>query len=183
MKLTSRKQFKNISNQKGFTLLEAIFVLLIALGAYYYATTNYNDGTSSQSQTDEGVQIAAAVGRTKSNYATKQAYTGSTIPVLIGLGVFPDSMVVGTTVRSAFGGNITSAVSTGTSTDDTQTWTIPGYKRKECAGLAQRIESHVTTISVNGTSVKTAGNTNDNAALSAACTTGLNTIVFSFGKT
>jgi type II secretory pathway pseudopilin PulG len=183
MKNYSRKQFKKIANQGGFTLLEAIFVLLIALGAYFLATTNFNDGTTSQSLTDEGVQIAASIGRTKSNFATKPAYTGSTIPVLIGLGVFPDSMVNGTTARSVFGGNITAAVSTTTSTDDTQTWTIPGYKKKECAGLAQRIESHVITISVNGTPVKTAGNTNDNAALSAACTTGLNTISFTFGKT
>jgi len=184
MKNMSSKQKNGFmkKHQTGLTMIESIFVLLLVLGVILYAVSKYNEGQASSNLNQEQSNIISVIGKVKAKYNTAPNFAGVTETVLRNAEIFPDEMVSGTTVHSLLGGTITAAAGNAVGTNDAVVMTIPGYSKKACNGITERIENSVYSMAVNGTSVKAANTAMDRAAVSTACVAGNNTLVFLISK-
>lgn len=172
----------NMKKQAGLTMIEALFVLLLALGAIIYAVSKYNESAAADSSNKEGSNLISVIGKIKNKYTTAPDFSGVSIAVLRDLEIFPDEMVSGTTVHSLMGGTLTAAASNATGTNDAVTLTIPGYSKKACASITERLENSVYTMSVNGTPVKAANTPMSRNDVAANCAAGNNTVAFQLTK-
>lgn len=177
-----QKIFSSKKYQKGLTMIEAIFVMLLVLGVVLYAVSKYNEGQGASNLNQEQSNLIGVIGKIKAKYNTAPDFTGVTIDVLRDEEIFPDEMVSGTTVHSLMGGTITAAPANAVGTKDAVAMTIPGYSKKACNGITERIENSVYSMTVNGTAVKAANTPMDRAAVSTACVAGSNTVVFLISK-
>lgn len=174
--------FKKKNRQAGFDLLQAALVVLLIVGAASYAFDKYNNTDESRMTSNEAANLVTAAGNIKNKFATAPDFTGVTIAVLRDLDVFPSEMVGGNTVHSLFGGPIAAVPSNAAGTNDALTVTVPGYSKKACNKIAERLESNVYTLAVNGTEVKSANGVMSRQGLGAACAGGSNSISFQVTK-
>lgn len=183
MKNFSRiKKLPSLAKQTGLTIIEATFVLLLLLGVILYAVDKYTDGQQSSNLNQEQSNLVSVIGKIKSKYNTASDFTGATIDTLRNSEVFPDTMISGTTVHSLLGGTITAGPVNAVGSNDGLALTIPGYSKKACNGITERVESSVYSMTINGTSVKAANAQLDRAAVGTACAAGANTMVITITK-
>lgn len=181
--MSSKRVFNSLKKrQKGLTMIETIFVMLLVLGIILYAVSKYNEGQAASNLNQEQSNIIGVIGKIKSKYNTAPDFTGVTADILRNAEIFPDEMVSGTTVHSLLGGTITAAPANAVGTNDAVAMTIPGYSKKACNGITERIENSVYSMTVNGTVVKAANTPMNRTTVSTACVTGNNTVVFLIGK-
>lgn len=176
------KMFSSKKHQKGLTMIETTFVLLLVLGVVLYAVSKYNEGQASSNLNQEQSNLIGIIGKIKSKYNTAPDFTGVTADLLRNAEIFPDEMVSGTTVHSLLGGTITAAPTNAVGTNDAVAITIPGYSKKACNGITERIENSVYSMTVNGTVIKAANSPMNRTTVSTACVTGSNTVVFLISK-
>jgi hypothetical protein len=93
-------------------------------------------------------------------------------------------MRVSGSVRNDFGGNVTMAPGTLNNGNDATVLTFDAIPRLACRKETSKVQNRAAVITVNGTVVKQATDTQINdAALSNACTDNPNQIAFTIAKT
>ena len=170
---------------KGFTLIEALFVLgILAVAIAFLAPIAISEGASQRAKS-EG-QIITAIGKKlQSIYDRPASYAGLTTARANQLNVFPESM--GNPAVNSFGGQV--AVQTPPDNPKTPTangarqfqidW--PGVTADVCAELASDPLSAIG-VDVDGVEVYNRGVSDvDVGAIAANCDDGV-TVSFIFGK-
>jgi type IV pilus assembly protein PilA len=176
------KILKKIKKQKGFTLLELLAVLIIIaiLGTGLYFVLAKVSSSSDAKTEDKNVQLIASALR--STYGNTASYTGltSSTQQLITSGVFPSSIVSGTTLANKWGGTITLAsYSVAPGTDNYFDITEANLPRDVCNKMASTTASAFPLVNINGTAFKTATVTNPDPTVSVSlCNNQTNTIDF-----
>lgn len=176
------KILKKIKKQKGFTLLELLAVLIIIaiLGTGLYFVMAKVTSSSDAKAEDKNVQLIASALRT--TYGNTASYSGLTASVqqLITSGVFPASIVSGTTLANKWGGAITIAsYSVSPGTDNYFDITEASIPRDICNKMASLTASSFPLVNINGTPFKTATVTNPDPSTSVTlCNNQTNTLDF-----
>lgn len=187
-------RFARAHKQRGVSLpLVAIVIaisLLLGLAALIfgprYITQAKADNLANAIQDLKG-QVVAYGGRVGVFTAAN-----TTLPVLVGQGVFPRSQVTGTAaapvVTHEFGGNV-SAIAVGTTSvaGDSIVFTLDGIPQDACALVGSAMDDVASRISVGagaGTVTKQVGARTVVATLNTACAAGNqnNTMVFTISR-
>jgi prepilin-type N-terminal cleavage/methylation domain-containing protein len=177
--------------QSGFTLVELGIVVAIGaviIGIGLIVVPSLLASTRANGEVAELPAIATKISRA---YANQPNFSTLTHANVVGLQVFPDNQVSGTTVTNRWGGTVTVASIGATglvSAHDAFTITSTGVPSDECVQLGQGLERAARVISVTpkggaATSVKADGAKLDLGALGTACKAATSaTMVYTFGK-
>lgn len=176
------KILKKIKNKKGFTLLELLAVLIIiaVLGTgLYFIVAKVNSSGDAKAE-DKNIQLIASALR--STYGNTASFTGlsGSLTSLITAGVFPTSIVSGTTLVNKWGGAYTLAsYSVAPGTDNYFDITDANIPRDICNKLANSTASSFPLVNINGTPFKTVAVPNPDPSVSVPlCNNQTNTIDF-----
>lgn len=164
--------------QRGISLpLIAIFLGVSALVIYVaivYGTRYFQQAKASSEVT--------ALSDLKANVVAYGSRVGaftaanSTLPVLVGQGLFPRSAVGGTAaapvVLNQWGAQMTVAVGTVATAGDSLVFTSPGIPEDACAIVATSLDDLAAQVDVGATTTKAAGARTDPAAVNTACAAG-----------
>jgi hypothetical protein len=128
--------------------LMAVLVTLVLLGSGVAIYEN----TNSQAGITQAIgNVDTVIAGTRSTYQGQSGYTGISNTVLLAAGVFPSSMVSGTTITDTFGGAVTVAPDASPSFFDLTYNNVP---QAACVRLASGIQGQsIQSVSVNGTAL------------------------------
>lgn len=171
MQVTKTKFMTTRKGQAGFSLLELSIVLLIGGIALYAVLGSGNENQESLKMQQEATNMKGIDNGLKDYFKNRSDTSSASNTVL--LQASPASKISGTSVRNEFGGVVTLAKATVTSTDDAFAITSPSYPQKACLKVVPDLQYQFTVIKVNGTVVKSAIQQQVvDATLQTACTTG-----------
>jgi type IV pilus assembly protein PilA len=184
---------KSTRAQRGFTMIELVVVIsviaLLAILAIPFARSMIIDGKVPTTAND----ITRTAAKLRSNFANQGTtpYTSITTAGFANTarGLASSLTVSGTGTAATVthdlgstGSTISVASATITTAGDAFSVTLPNVNEAACPSLAAQLSKSAEVITINGTSVKAAGNTTFNGATAGgACTSGdANTFVFTF---
>jgi prepilin-type N-terminal cleavage/methylation domain-containing protein len=171
-----------VKKQKGFTLLELAFVLvvvaIITIPIYNRFTEN-RDKAATKEEVDSWLSIA---GTAQEKYTNATDYTGTSETVMKNNNIFPDAMLVGAIVQNKAKGAVTCAPVNLTGTNDGLECTSTNYPKAWCTSLGQKVDKVMRRITVGATVIKPTDGVVDLTALGTACVVGANTIKFAIPK-
>jgi type II secretory pathway pseudopilin PulG len=168
--------------QKGFTLAEILFGLVIIIAGAVIALTAFNQANSSQEGKEAQDQITQILGAVRKVYPGP-SYNGVSATSLVNRGVAPSTMVSGTTLVNTYGGTVTlAAASVASGTDNAVTITFPQVPRAECNVIIAQTHSLFGRVVVGTTSVKdqfaATPSAFNSATMETACNNERNSIAF-----
>jgi len=168
------------NKQRGMTLIQALFVLVLGGIALSVALNQYQSGErTSRIQKNTG-DIMEIIGAAKSNYG-QFSYNNLTTSIAIGAGVIPKRLAISdSAAQNDFDGTIT-LVSGLNATADLTYGSVP---KEVCAQIVTSTANGARKISVNGTEVKALDADVDIEALSTNCNTQPTaTVIWTIGRT
>lgn len=149
--------------------LMAVLVTFILLGSGVAIYENTNTSSQITTAVSNAETVLAGV---RSTYQGQSGYSGLTTSVALSAGVFPSSMVAGTSVTDAFGGPVTVAANSTPAYFDLTYTQVP---QKACVRLASAIQgSSIQSVNVNGTALTPPVNV---ASASGACKPGATNVI------
>lgn len=164
--------------QKGMTMTELAFVLLVAGIIGIGVVTAFGSTSSSAQATQLSDDMNALVGKIKSAYSGQ--YANVTNAKLSTGGFFKNYTSLtdnGGTVTTSLGGGTLSVVpGTVTAANDSVKYTLTQLPDSACLPLVTALVKSVTTLNMNANSVKSAGNAPDPSKIT--CSNDNNTLVF-----
>lgn len=184
------------ARQGGFTMVELGIVVAIAAAILVIALTVVPTVLSNNRSNAEMQELPSVVTNIQKAYSNAPNYNGATLDAVIRLNALPSERVTIpaaglATAANRWGGTITMAVATITSTDDIVRLVYTGVTERECktviqglGGLTRRIyvDSANSGTAGNGTIVKADGAAVVLATLGTACGTVTNSITYDIGK-
>jgi prepilin-type N-terminal cleavage/methylation domain-containing protein len=179
-------KFSLKKRQSGFTLVELGIVVAIAaiiIGIGLIVVPSILASTRANAEISELPTITTKIQR---SFANQPNYAAVTQASIIGLNVFPTSVVDKTagTVSNRWGGVVTVAAATLVNANDGVSITSTQIPTAECLQVGQGVEGTMRKITVGTTVVKADGSAAaDSALLGTACNDAATaTMIFVFGK-
>ncbi len=179
----SQKQAAGRKTQYGYVQGLTIIIVVLAIIGFGILLIGMNKLTGSKVQ-NEIQYITDLMGNTRS-YASQIGVFDSTnanLQALVGRGFFPPNQVSGAVgsrvVTNQWKGAMEVAVGTISVAGDALEFTSPGYPESACKQVATQIDSLVSRIRINGTTVKAVGAKTVPADVDAACSGNTNTLIY-----
>lgn len=186
---------KNQRKQKGFSLLELTVVIAVVFGLIGFGISAAPQLFSSMNSVGELSELPTVIMNVKKTAKDRATYNGVTIDMLARSNVFPEgrATIPGTgaaTVSNQWGGAVTGAVGTLTTTDDIYRLVSQSVTKQECIDTVKGVAKMVRRVYVDaansntagaGTLVKPDGGAVNNGDLATACD-GSAAITFDIGK-
>ena len=168
--------------QKGMSLIQALFVLVLGGIALSVALNQYQSGEKSSRVQKNVGDVMEIVGQAKSNYG-QYSYKNLTTEVAVKGGVIPSRLAdTATTAKNDFGGDIT-LIATAPA-DGTATLTFTNILPEMCTQLVAATAGSARLISVGGTVVKPMDGELNMGTLSDQCTAAASAaVVWVIGRT
>lgn len=164
--------------QKGVTMTELSFVLLVAGIIGIGVVTAFGSTSSSAQATQLSDDLNALVGKVKSAYSGQ--YANVTNTKLSTGGFFKNYASLtdnaGTVTTSLGGGALSVVPGTVTAANDSVKYTLTQLPDSSCLPLVTALVKSVTTLNVNANTVKSAGTQPDPSKIT--CANDNNTLVF-----
>jgi prepilin-type N-terminal cleavage/methylation domain-containing protein len=174
---------------KGFTLLELAFVLVVVAIISIPAISKFLENRDEGMLKREADNWASISAKTQGKWTNQANYNGITEGVMINNSIFPKDMVTGTTVTNIARGGVTCAagnIGTPAFTDGAVVCTSTNYSKDYCANLVPKVEQYFRQIKVGTTDVKPLDGTLSMATLGTECAKATAaapvSIVFTIGK-
>lgn len=140
--------------QKGFTLAEILFALVIIIAAAVIALTAFGQANSSQEGKEAQDQLTQVLGAVRKTYPGPN-YNGVSASSLVTRGVAPTTMVSGSSLVNTYGGTVTvAAASVASGTDNAVAITFPQIPRAECNVIVNQTHALFGRVVVGTTTVK-----------------------------
>lgn len=168
--------------QKGFTLAEVLFGLVIIIAGAMVSFTAFYQANSSLEGKEAQDQTTQLLGAVRKVYPGP-SYNGVSATDLVNRGVAPQSMVNGSNLVNTYGGKVTLApVSVASGTDNAVVITFPHVPRAECNLIIAQTHSLFGRVVVGSTSVKdefaATPSAFNSARMETACDNERNSIAF-----
>lgn len=181
--------------QKGFSLLELTVVIAVVFGLIGFGISAAPALFSSMNSVGELSELPTVIMNVKKTAKDRANYNGLTIDTLARSNVFAEGRATipatgSATVQNQWGGAVTGAAGTITSTDDIFRLVSQGVPKQECIDTVKGVSKMVRRIYVDaansataggGSLVKADGGAVVDATLATACD-GASAITFDIGK-
>lgn len=182
MKLNTALRMRS---EAGFTLLELIFVLVVAALIAIPVYSRFTESRTRSLISEESENLLAVIGSSQDKWANAEDYAGATQVVMRDNNVIPRAMLTGGAIVNKARGTMTCAPVTigSTGSNDGLECTVTNYPPAFCAGVAQKLDRAVRRITIGGTLVKPVDGTLDLTALGTQCNApGLPAVAFVIPK-
>ena len=181
MKSTMSMQRTNKAKQRGISLIQALFVLVLGGIALVVTLNQYQTGERNSSVQKYIGDVTEIIGAAKINFGQFN-YVGLTTAIAIGNGVIPQRLATsGTTAAADWGGAITLVAGATAATGDLR---FAGVPSAMCAMIVNGTAQVARQVTVAGTDVKVLDGQLDIGALSTQCNSAANVdITWVIGRT
>lgn len=158
-----KTQFSNVSSsrQRGFSLIELVFVIAIIGALMFVAVKTYQSANDTNKVNAEITGLSSIVGAVRGAFNTQGSYTGLTNAVILKSVSFPEQMKVPSSTTLIKNGwtndGYTITPATVISTDDAFLITMSAIPESACTTLVSSIFRSYSRVTVNGTVVNNAG--------------------------
>ena len=180
--MNTNTPLKQSKYQTGFTLVELGLVLLVVAVIGMFAYSKFMGQNQEVLASQESDNVTTYVSKTKKAYTNDSNFSTVTTDALRTNGIFPRSMVQGTTVVNNYQGTVTAAPNTVSNADDSVLFTSTNYTQEGCREIVPKIAAVAQLISVNGTVVKPLNARLDRVTLGTSCADEDNTVTFVISK-
>lgn len=151
----------NALKQKGFSLIELVFVIAIVGALMFVAVKSYQSANDTNKVNAEISGLSSIVGAVRGSFNTQGSYTGLTNAVILKSVAFPEQLKVPSSTTLIKNGwtndGYTITPATVISTDDNFLITINAVPESACTTLVSAIFRSYSRVTVNGTLVSNAG--------------------------
>lgn len=166
--------------QGGFTLLELIFVLVVAALVAIPIYSRFTESRTRAMITEDVNNLLALIGNTQERWSNEQDFANAANAAMIANNVVPPQMVVGGAITNRARGAVNCAPVNLTGVNDGLECSSANYSSEFCAAVAQKIDRAVRRVRIDGTVVKDIDAALNIAALGTACTTGAGAHIIQF---
>lgn len=158
----------NKASQRGITLVQALFVLVLGGIALSIALNQFATGERNSNVQKHISDVAEIISGAKNNFG-QYNYAGLTTAVAIGNGVIPTRLATSATAAASDWGGAVTLVA-GTTTAATAELKYAGVPAAMCAMVVNGTHQVARQVTIAGTDVKPLDGQVDVAALNTQCT-------------